>query len=713
MTPERWTQIKRIVAHALELPQPERYAYVEQACAGDPELRAEVDSLLHAADGSDSFPAARVAIASAAEQSMLETTLGAQYEIIRPLGRGGMGAVYLARERALERFVAIKVLRPELANAAEGRERFRREARIAAQLSHPGILPLHTFGEVGGLWYFVMGYVRGVSLAERLRVEGRLPSGEAHRILTELADALECAHRSGVVHRDIKPANILLDDESGRAMLADFGISKVEDAGDSLTATGVVVGTPHYMSPEQALGSPGVNERSDIYSLGAVGYMMLAGREPFAGVRPADLMYWRVSHDPTPLQIVAPASPKDLAAVVMRCLGRDPASRWPNARSLRDALARISGDAAAALPPALRDLPTFGPYAVLWALAWTVLAIRVLDAPRDRALLLLVAISVPIGFGLHILNAGRQGWSTLELARIASWPPEWWGMWWPRVFRRPSDLWPRLPWPARAVRVALSLFLVALPGMILLRQRYGDDAVRLGGQPEWFVAAEIALLLGVGVSLAGAFSWAMRKRLGWDDSVRVLLGATMPSPSWSEPAVARLLATATGGVRPPDRDTPADHRRAIEELVRLLPADVTHTDAVATARGLTAAIEASDAEIASLSKVASTSELDRLTAQLSSLGQHSPRSGREGDELIALVERQLDVVRRMRDRCELASQQRARLFNMLRGVWTHLVLVHDAGADAAAATSARERVRELLVGAEAELGDRKDRQVVQ
>jgi serine/threonine-protein kinase len=178
-----------------------------------------------------------------------------------------MGAVYLARERSLERFVAIKVLRPELAEAHDGRERFRREARIAAQLSHPGIVPLHTFGEVGGIWYFVMGYVRGTSLAERLRLEGHIPVDEAHRILTELADALASAHRSGVVHRDIKPANILLDADSGRAVLADFGVAKVGAGDEQLTATGVVIGTPHYMSPEQVLGAHAVDERSDIYSL--------------------------------------------------------------------------------------------------------------------------------------------------------------------------------------------------------------------------------------------------------------------------------------------------------------------------------------------------------------------------------------------------------------------------------------------------------------
>ncbi|MEX2152063.1 MAG: serine/threonine-protein kinase, partial [Gemmatimonadaceae bacterium] len=349
VTPERWAQIKEVVAEAIETPLSERAAFVERVCSSDSELRREVESLLAASDDADSLPQARSAIASAAKalasendsalRTFLENALGQQYDILRPLGRGGMGAVYLARERSLERFVAIKVLSPDLAAAPESRERFRREARIAAQLSHPSILPLYTFGEVGGIWYFVMGYVRGESLAERLRLEGRLPWADALRILTDLADALECAHKRGVVHRDIKPANILLDDETGHTILADFGISKTSGLGDSLTATGVVVGTPDYMSPEQALGSPDVDERSDIYSLGAVAYKMLAGREPFAGINTAALMFRRLADDPMPLQAVAPAVPDAVATVVMKCLARDRDVRWPDARSLKGARA--------------------------------------------------------------------------------------------------------------------------------------------------------------------------------------------------------------------------------------------------------------------------------------------------------------------------------------------------------------------------------------
>ncbi|MEO5580884.1 MAG: serine/threonine-protein kinase, partial [Gemmatimonadaceae bacterium] len=293
--------IKSVFSAAIDAPPEERSALVALRCADDDECRIEVESLLAAHENVETIPGAREAIASAAAgialeqdeayRAVLEKTLSPHYEILQPLGRGGMGAVYLAKEVALERLVAIKVLRPDLLVSSESRERFKREARIVAQLSHPGILPLHTFGEMPGVWYFVMTYVRGESLAERLRARGRVPWIEAHRIMLELADALDCAHRHSVIHRDIKPANVLLDEESGRSVLADFGISKMPGFSDGLTESGMVFGTPGFMSPEQTLGLSDIDERTDIYSLGAVGYVMLSGREPFAGESPVELMY--------------------------------------------------------------------------------------------------------------------------------------------------------------------------------------------------------------------------------------------------------------------------------------------------------------------------------------------------------------------------------------------------------------------------------------
>ncbi len=683
MTPERWREIKSVLAKAMELPAADRGAFVAGATHGDAELQREVESLLAASDDDDSLPGARAAIASTAEQSVLERALGQQYEIVRLLGRGGMGAVYLARERALERFVAIKVLRPDLADAPEARERFRREARIAAKLSHPGILPLHTFGEVDGLWYFVMAYVRGVSLAERLRVEGRLPREEAVRILTELSDALECAHRQGVIHRDIKPGNVLLDADTGHAMLADFGVSKVQGMGDDLTITGMVVGTPSYMSPEQALGVADVDERSDLYSLGAVGYTMLAGREPFAGVAAGELAQWRMAHEPPTLASAAPHVPRGLGQVVMKALARDRDARWASAGDMKRALVRESASEGMTLPEPLRDVPTFGPYALIWAVSWSVLAMRASMRPVDRALLFLVALVVPVGFALHIMNVGRHGLRTRDLARVAFWPPEWWGMWWPTIFRRPSDLWPRLPLPARVARGALSAFLVAVPGMILLRRWFETET---GALAESFFITELWLLGVTALVLAVCLAWARQRGLLLSESMRMLFGGTMPSSGWAGPRVSRLLVPARGGIRPPERDSASDHLRAIEEISGGLH-DVG-AQALAVARRLVSAIDANDREILALEHVATAGEVDRLAAQLAAL-EAAPHN-----ELTTLVRRQLDVVRQMRDRIETLSQERARRLGYLHGVWMQLREIQANGVSPD--RHAADRIRALI-----------------
>jgi serine/threonine protein kinase len=705
VTPERWQEIKAVLAQALETPTAERDAFVDRAAGDDVELRREVLSLLAVTNGSDILNTGRAAAdPDRALHALLATALGQQYEIVRPLGRGGMGAVYLARERALERFVAIKVLRPDLAAAADSRERFRREARVAAQLSHAGILPLHTFGEVSGIWYFVMGYVRGVSLAERLRIEGRIDSSEAHRILIELADALECAHRNGVIHRDIKPANVLLDEESGHAMLADFGISKVQGAGDSLTGTGVVIGTPHFMSPEQSLGAA-VDERSDIYSLGAVGYMMLSGREPFADTPPEDLTLRRLSHEPVPLSVAAPTVPADLASIVMRCLARDPAARWPNARELRDVLARANGDSLSTLPESLRDLPTFGPYALIWAAMWSGIAFRVATTPSDRVLLLLIAVLVPVGFVFHIWNVGRHGLGASALGRVAFWPPDWWGMWWPRALRRPTDLWNRLPRMSRAVRVAVSAFLIVLPTMIVLRPQI-EAAIGEGGQLQWFGLVESMLVVGVAAVTIAGLIWAYRLRLSWPDTIRLLFGATAMSPGWLESSVARWLSRAVGSSRPPARDTPADHRRAIVDLVQLLPPPTKAVGGAAAdyARRLVAAVDACDDGLAALSRGAGPDEVERLTTRLAALESAGTPIDPQRAELATLVRRELDVVRQMRVRGEVIAQRRTRLFTLLRGLWTQLALLHDSATqDAVSGQRLVRRLEELYDEIEGDL----------
>ena len=714
MSDANWQRVKALFAEAMERPAHERVEFIDAVCAGDPAMRAEILSLLSAGEDSASVPRARAAVAAGARalaipvtppssentlQRMLELALGQQYEIVRPLGQGGMGAVYLARERSLERFVAIKVLRPELAEAHDGRERFRREARIAAQLSHPGIVPLHTFGEVGGIWYFVMGYVRGTSLAERLRLEGHIPTHEVHRILTELADALASAHRSGVVHRDIKPANILLDADSGRAVLADFGVAKVGAGEEHLTATGAAIGTPHYMSPEQVLGASTVDERSDIFSLGAVGYMMLAGHEPFSGGEAIQIMRRRIAQNAPPLAPLVPASAAPLAAVVMRCLARDPAQRWPSARELGAALARTDGtESTAAVAPA-HELPAFGPYAVLWAMLWTALAVRPSHSLGDAALLLLIALLVPFGFGVHVWNVGRGELPLREIARLSFWPPEWWGMWWPASLRRPNDLYVMLPRPARRLRVAVSAFTVGLPALILAREWYeaATGALLSAEERRVFLGVEGLMLFGTALAVLVAVRWARARDASWSDSLRLLFGSTAPSRGWDEPHLASLLSVRAGEIRPPRVDDAADHVRAIVELVATLPASAAEIgrDTERAARAAGVRIEESQREITALSRHGSAAELDRLVAQLGALEADSDDA--ESRELAELLQRQIDVVQRMQLRCELLTHQRARLFQLVRALWRRLLLVRDVIVDSGEVPAAqREHLRVVV-----------------
>jgi len=266
-----------------------------------------------------------------------QAALAGRYSLERELGRGGMGIVYCARDLRLERVVAIKLLPPQLANAAERRHRFVREARMAAQLSHPNIVPIHAVEEVGSLVFFVMSYVDGETLGTRLRRDGRLKPVDAARMLREVAWALAYAHRQALVHRDIKPDNILLEKGSGRALVADFGIARVVAApreGDS--GEGRLVGTPEYMSPEQALGEP-VDGRSDLYSLGVVGYYALSGRLPFVGTTTA-IIGQQISQPPPPLDVPAP---HQLVTAIERCLAKDPEQRFQTGEELAAALAEV------------------------------------------------------------------------------------------------------------------------------------------------------------------------------------------------------------------------------------------------------------------------------------------------------------------------------------------------------------------------------------
>ncbi|MBA3889108.1 MAG: serine/threonine protein kinase [Gemmatimonadaceae bacterium] len=355
----------------------------------------------------------------AADFLEFQAALAGEYSLQRELGRGGMGIVYLARDVHLDRDVAIKVLPSHLARA-DMRERFKREARTAAGLSHPHIVPIHRVGEAGGFVFFVMSYVEGETLGERLRTRGPLPPDDAARILREVAWALAYAHGRGIVHRDVKPDNILLEAGTGRALVTDFGIAHAGGDSAETTDPGKIMGTAHFMSPEQAANDP-VDGRSDIYGLGVVGYLAVSGRLPFEASNLPALLVRQATEDPSSVMRAAPGIPPVLASVIDRCLARDPAARYPDGEALAAALAPAPMTRPV-LPATLRAWlgarnPLLVPY-----LGWSVLfGTNTLinlgfwvtgnrpDGPADIVLLAAIA-SLPILpiVGFHLNQAHRQ-----------------------------------------------------------------------------------------------------------------------------------------------------------------------------------------------------------------------------------------------------------------------------------------------------------------
>ena len=346
MSATHWERVQALFASALEQPPERRAAYVA-AAVEDPDVRREVLALLLAHEERGRFDrvaddlhglgpaAASVPLANLVDR--LRTALAGRYTIERELGRGGMATVWLAQDLKHARSVALKVLRPELA-AALGPERFMREITLTAGLDHPHILPLLDSGEAAGSLFYVMPYVEGESLRDRLTRERQLPLEDALQITGEVADALSYAHHRGVVHRDIKPENILL--AAGHARVADFGIARAIAAagGDRLTETGIAVGTPAYMSPEQAVGEQALDGRSDIYSLATVLYELLAGDPPFSGTNPQAINARKTLDPVPPLRTAREAVSPDLERVILKALARVPADRFATAVQFRAAL---------------------------------------------------------------------------------------------------------------------------------------------------------------------------------------------------------------------------------------------------------------------------------------------------------------------------------------------------------------------------------------
>ena len=289
----------------------------------------------------------------------LSQALSGQFRVERHLGRGGMGVVYLARELKLDRLVALKVLPATLASDPTTLERFLREARTAARLAHPNVVPVYRADEAGGTAFFAMAFIEGESLADRVRDRGPLPPSDAVPILRSVAWALAYAHARGVVHRDVKPENILLERGTGRTLVTDFGIARpvlTEDAA-RLTQDGHVLGTLHYMSPEQVNDAP-LDGRSDLYALGVVSFYVLSGRLPFEGLSPSAVLVAHATREAPPLRTIMPNVPAAVAAVVDRCLAKRPDDRFATGEALADAL----DDAVVEAPAAVRGSdPPFAP----------------------------------------------------------------------------------------------------------------------------------------------------------------------------------------------------------------------------------------------------------------------------------------------------------------------------------------------------------------
>jgi serine/threonine-protein kinase len=332
--------------------------------------------------------------------------LSDRYAIKRELGRGGMATVYLAEDVRHHRDVALKVLHPELA-AVIGADRFLREIEIAASLTSPHILPLHESGQFDNLLFYVMPYVAGESLRDRLRREKQLPVEQAVRLASQVARALEYAHDHGVIHRDIKPENILLAGDD--AVVTDFGIARAVTAagGERLTETGLSLGTPHYMSPEQAAGQADIDARTDIYSLGCVLYEMLAGDPPFTGPNVQAIIARVLTEDPAPVRKLRPSVPVPLAVAVHKAIGRLPADRFSGAAQFGEAIERAmeagSQDVTIGATPIGPPRRRVTPVSILLPLATAVLAAAVVWLVRSPQSVTVSALrfEVPYPSGHH------------------------------------------------------------------------------------------------------------------------------------------------------------------------------------------------------------------------------------------------------------------------------------------------------------------------
>lgn len=605
-----------------------------------------------------------------------QAAVAGRYSLERELGRGGMGVVYLAREVRLDRPVAIKLLPPELAAQDRLRDRFLREARTAARLSHPYIVPIHAVDEVGDFVFYVMAYVDGETLAQRVAARGPLPAGEATRILREVAWALAYAHAQGVVHRDVKPANILLERGTERAMVTDFGIAReLHTTGE--TVVGELLGTPEYMSPEQASGDP-VDGRSDLYALGAVGFFALSGQPPFTAPTTQAVLAQQITKPAPAVASASRGATASLARVIDQCLEKDPMRRPPTGEALADALAPSLEQRA--------DVP---------------IPIRVfVDARKTAAMVVPVAMLVPASFGL-IRDAMRGGATLPMVAGVAL-------------------LTVGLVSPLLILLVRLRSVLKRgyrtddiAAGLRMLRVRQREEFLyEFGHTRSWrekvIRAASITLLVGGGLSLAAFILGGRQTFFGPIALVAGYSGivATIVSTKWRrlrngagsrlaqlwQSRVGRFLARAAGAniterAVPTNRPTELAIAMSAEALYASFPKEMRESlgDVPAVLRTLEAHAQAARARIG---------ELDATAAQ----AEHEARSGVSEDRKAALVAD-------LRGERSKADARLSEVVSALENVRLDLLRLHAGTTtaqgvtqDIAAARAVSEDAERLLTG---------------
>jgi hypothetical protein len=499
-------------------------------------------------------------------RARLQTALGADFELRGLVGRGGFGSVYAAWDRKLERDVAVKALRHDLFPTPVVLERFQREAKALAQLRHPHILPVYEVGSGDGVAFMVTPFIRGDTLGAMFRRGEQVPPADALRWVGEIARALDAAHRAGLVHRDVKPDNILIEGHDRHAVLADFGIAKAAGGAD-LTTAGVAIGSPKYMSPEQASADREVDARSDIYSLGAVAYELLSGRRPHEAESLQRLLVLQLTTEPPTLSVIAPQVPDAAASAVMRALARDPRARWQTAGELAAALAPR-----AATQVEERESWFARRGLVLWLLNvvgsyFTVATLVLSDASRDaggvRAAIEILraplVVTVAIVFGLAWLefvvtllrNRPKRTDGTWRPAlRAVFGQPRWWQPWYPRSLRSAESAWDLMPGEIKLLRTLLWIGLAGVPLMIPLiwgtpeLQRIARDAgVPIALPARIVINLSDFLQKGTGPLSAalipiGVVWVSVARGVGIADSVRLLL--TWRKSAWDSPAGLRL-----------------------------------------------------------------------------------------------------------------------------------------------------------------------------